>query len=93
VLPQLADQFAIGDRLAASGAGISLDDAAAQDDPRRLREALDAVVRDPSLARAAEGLRQSVAAMPSPAQVAADLGGLLEEHSPQAKELSHAPRR
>jgi glycosyltransferase len=93
VLPQLADQFAIGDRLAASGAGISLDDAAAQDDPRRLREALDAVVRDPSLARAAEGLRQSVAAMPSPAQVAADLGRLLEEHSPQAKELSHAPCR
>ncbi|MEU2283763.1 nucleotide disphospho-sugar-binding domain-containing protein [Streptomyces sp. NPDC013178] len=75
-LPQLADHFPLGDRLAATGAGLSLETAARQDDPRVVGEALDDLLSDPRYAESARGLAAEMAAMPSPAAVAADLEDL-----------------
>ncbi|AVH55991.1 MULTISPECIES: nucleotide disphospho-sugar-binding domain-containing protein [Streptomyces] len=72
-LPQLADHFPLGDRLAATGAGLSFDKAAEQDDPRLVAGALDALLSDPAYREAARRLAADMAAMPSPAAVAADL--------------------
>ncbi|MFA3879446.1 nucleotide disphospho-sugar-binding domain-containing protein [Streptomyces sp. MMCC 100] len=72
-LPQLADHFPLGDRLAATGAGLSFDTAAQQDDPRVVGEALDELLSDPRYAESARRLAAEMAAMPSPAAVAADL--------------------
>jgi UDP:flavonoid glycosyltransferase YjiC (YdhE family) len=72
-LPQLADHFPLGDRLTATGAGLSLDTAARQDDPRIVGEALDALLSDPRYADSARRLAAEMAAMPSPAAVTADL--------------------
>ncbi|MEU3984561.1 nucleotide disphospho-sugar-binding domain-containing protein [Streptomyces sp. NPDC026672] len=73
VLPQLADHFPLADRLAATGAGLSFDMAAQQDDPRIVGRALDELLSDPRHARSARRLAAEMAAMPSPAAVAADL--------------------
>lgn len=72
-LPQLADHFPLADRLAATGAGLSLDTAAQQDDPRLVGRALDELLSDPRHAGSARLLAAEMAAMPSPAAVAADL--------------------
>lgn len=79
VLPQVADQFAVGDRIEALGAGVSVDDAERQNDPAALHKALAAVLQTPSCAAAAEGLRQEMRQMPTPAQVALDLEQLLRQ--------------
>jgi UDP:flavonoid glycosyltransferase YjiC (YdhE family) len=73
VLPQLADQFGHGDRLAAVGAAVTLDTAETQDDPALLRDAAEAVVFEPGYRKAAGELAREIAAMPAPSQVAADL--------------------
>ncbi|WP_369358444.1 nucleotide disphospho-sugar-binding domain-containing protein [Streptomyces sp. cg2] len=73
VLPQMADCFAHGDRLAATGAGISFDTVTAQDDAGLLREALTQLLTDPRYAEAAGSLRTEMEGMPSPAQIASDL--------------------
>ncbi|MEZ3182536.1 DUF1205 domain-containing protein [Streptomyces pimonensis] len=72
-LPQLGDTFANSDRLAATGAGITLDTAQAQDDPARLREAVEQLLTDPGYAKTAGELRQEMADMPTPAEVVAVL--------------------
>ncbi|MFE9251666.1 nucleotide disphospho-sugar-binding domain-containing protein [Streptomyces sp. NPDC007088] len=73
VLPQLADHFPLGDRLAATGAGLSFDTPREQEDPRILGEALEALLTDPGHTRAARRLSAEMAAMPTPAAVAARL--------------------
>ncbi|MFF2924214.1 nucleotide disphospho-sugar-binding domain-containing protein [Streptomyces celluloflavus] len=78
VLPQLADQFAYGERLAAAGAAVILDGAAHQDDPVRLRAALESVVAEPGHRKAAEELRRAMGEMPAPSRVAADLEQLVQ---------------
>ncbi|MDX3229772.1 nucleotide disphospho-sugar-binding domain-containing protein [Streptomyces sp. ME19-01-6] len=84
VLPQLLDQFTVGDALAAAGAGISLDTAAAQDDPERVRAAVTALLTGDAHRRAAAELADEVRNMPSPAQVAADLEQLVATATGQA---------
>lgn len=76
VLPQLADQFAMGDRLADLGAGITFDKAAEQDDPQNLQDALSALLGEPAYRKAAEELAVQMAGMPPPSQVAEDLAKL-----------------
>ncbi|MFF4838308.1 nucleotide disphospho-sugar-binding domain-containing protein [Streptomyces sp. NPDC001315] len=76
VLPQLADQFAHADRLAAAGAAIALDSAETQNDPERLRDAVDDLLTAPAYAKAADGLARAMADMPSPSDVVADLENL-----------------
>ncbi|MFD7506303.1 nucleotide disphospho-sugar-binding domain-containing protein [Streptomyces sp. NPDC059850] len=73
VLPQMADCFAHGDRLAATGAGISFDTVTAQDDAGLLHEALTQLLTDSRYAEAAGVLRTEMECMPSPAQIASDL--------------------
>ncbi|MFJ9865380.1 nucleotide disphospho-sugar-binding domain-containing protein [Streptomyces sp. NPDC101165] len=73
VLPQLADQFWFGERVTEAGAGLSLHDPAEQDDPARVRAALQELLAEPRHAKAAEGLRAEMAGMPSPARVVRDL--------------------
>ncbi|MFE1360971.1 nucleotide disphospho-sugar-binding domain-containing protein [Streptomyces harbinensis] len=75
VLPQLADHFPLGDRLAATGAGLTFDTAAEQDDPQVIARALDELLSDPRYAAAARRLAAEMTAMPSPAAVAAGLPG------------------
>ncbi|MEU0916587.1 nucleotide disphospho-sugar-binding domain-containing protein [Streptomyces cyaneofuscatus] len=72
-LPQLADQFANADRLTATGAGLMLDTAAAQDDPAQVRAAVERLLSQPGLAAAAEGLRRETEAMPVTSRVVTDL--------------------
>jgi UDP:flavonoid glycosyltransferase YjiC (YdhE family) len=72
-LPQLADQFAHGDRLAASGAGITLDDAESQDDPQRLSESLTDLLSDPGYRTSAGELGRYMERMPTPSRVVSDL--------------------
>ncbi|MGX1273239.1 nucleotide disphospho-sugar-binding domain-containing protein [Streptomyces phaeoluteigriseus] len=73
VLPQLADHFPLADRLVATGAGLSFETPAEQDDPRVVGEALDELLSDPRHTASARRLAAEMAAMPSPAAVAADL--------------------
>ncbi|MFI9272593.1 nucleotide disphospho-sugar-binding domain-containing protein [Kitasatospora sp. NPDC052896] len=73
VLPQLADQFWFGERVAEVGAGLALDDPAEQDDPARVREAVRELLAEPHYGKAAGELRAEMAAMPSPARVVRDL--------------------
>jgi UDP:flavonoid glycosyltransferase YjiC (YdhE family) len=73
VLPQLGDQFAAGDALARTGAGITITDPAEQENPDRLREALTGLVFSPSYADSAAKLREENAQLPTPAQVVSEL--------------------
>ncbi|MEU2582961.1 nucleotide disphospho-sugar-binding domain-containing protein [Streptomyces avermitilis] len=77
VLPQLADQFWHGDRLVEAGAAICLDDADRQNDAGELSAALATLLADPGYAKAAGELRREMAAMPTPADVVADLEHLV----------------
>jgi UDP:flavonoid glycosyltransferase YjiC (YdhE family) len=73
VLPQLADQFAHGDQIAAVGAGLSFDDATRQDDDDLLHKSLTALVSEPGYTAAAVAIRDEMAAMPAPARIVMDL--------------------
>ncbi|MEV0526108.1 nucleotide disphospho-sugar-binding domain-containing protein [Streptomyces sp. NPDC050439] len=76
VLPQIADHFGCGDRLAGRGAAVSLETAESQDSPKQLRDALTELLDDPRYAAAAGRLRAEMLLMPSPAAVVADLENL-----------------
>ncbi len=71
-LPQAADNFTIGDRLAGAGAAAVLPPA--QVSPTTVRDALHAVLSEASYAESARQLAAEIAAMPGPAEVAASLG-------------------
>ncbi|MEQ4303839.1 nucleotide disphospho-sugar-binding domain-containing protein [Plantactinospora sp. B6F1] len=86
VLPQISDQFAAGDRLAARGAAIAIDDAARQNDPAALRAALAALLEDDSYAKAARELGREMRDQPTPARIAADLERLARNR-PNKEEL------
>lgn len=81
-LPQMADCFAHGERLAACGAGISLATVAEQDDPAVLRASLSLLLDDPSYAAGASRLRAEMERMPSPAEVVPELERLAGKASP-----------
>lgn len=83
VLPQLADQFGHGDRVAGRGNGISFATVAEQDDTDLLRRSLTALLDEPGYRAAAAGLAAEMHRMPAPAAVAHDLAGLARR-----KELS-----
>ena len=70
-LPRGADQFANADRIRAVGAGIRLlpDELS----PASLRTALRAVLYDDVYVQSAQALQAEIAAMPSPAEVLAEL--------------------
>jgi UDP:flavonoid glycosyltransferase YjiC (YdhE family) len=76
VMPQLADQFAGGDLLAATDAAISLGTAQEQNDPAAVAAAVHTLLTDQRHAKGAAELGQAVAAMPSPAAVVRDLEDL-----------------
>ncbi|MBW5425189.1 DUF1205 domain-containing protein [Streptomyces sp. BG9H] len=67
VLPGLSDTFTVADRVVASGAGLSLDTADAQNDPAAVGAAVRRVLDDPSFAARAAELAESVRKMPAPA--------------------------
>lgn len=67
VLPQIADAFAYADRLPTTGAGMSVDTVAQQNDPDYLHKSLEALLGDPSYREGAERLRRDIDAMPPPA--------------------------
>ncbi|MEU3702858.1 nucleotide disphospho-sugar-binding domain-containing protein [Streptomyces anulatus] len=81
-LPQMADCFAHGERLAACGAGVSLATVAEQDDPAVLRASLSLLLDDPSYAAGASRLRADMERMPSPAEVVPALERLAGKASP-----------
>ncbi|MCV2458488.1 DUF1205 domain-containing protein [Streptomyces sp. ICN988] len=72
-LPQIVDQFASAELLAAAGAARVLGEAAPQNDPGRVREAVLDVLDDTRHLKSARELRDDMAAMPSPARVVEDL--------------------
>ncbi|GAA2457853.1 nucleotide disphospho-sugar-binding domain-containing protein [Streptomyces mauvecolor] len=76
VLPQLADQFAGGELLAATDAAISLGTADEQNDPAIFADALSTLLGGERYTKGATELARSVAAMPSPAAVVRDLENL-----------------
>lgn len=76
VLPQIFDQFDYGQRLAAAGAGITVEDAAGQADVGRLREAVRSLLDDPGYTDAAERLRAEMDAAPPVSSLVADLESL-----------------
>ncbi len=67
VLPQLDEKFIAGDRVAAAGAGISLDTAELQNDDAQLAYATTALLTEPRYREGARRLRAEVEAMPTPA--------------------------
>jgi UDP:flavonoid glycosyltransferase YjiC (YdhE family) len=78
VLPQMAETAVTGERLAATGAGITVDDAEGQGDQRTLRDALEALLDDSTYAKAGRRLAEEMAAMPSPSAVVARLEAIAE---------------
>ncbi|MFJ2114498.1 MULTISPECIES: nucleotide disphospho-sugar-binding domain-containing protein [unclassified Streptomyces] len=82
-LPQIADGFACGDRLASVGAGISIEDPGLQDDPLQVRKAVETLLNDPSFRQAARGLRRAAAELPSPAAVVGRLERAVRTHTPR----------
>jgi UDP:flavonoid glycosyltransferase YjiC (YdhE family) len=79
VLPQMFDQFDYGQRLAAAGAGITVDDAAGQSDVDGLRAAVLDLLDDPRYADAAGRLRAEMAAAPPVTALVPDLVALCEK--------------
>ncbi|MFJ9863610.1 nucleotide disphospho-sugar-binding domain-containing protein [Streptomyces sp. NPDC101165] len=73
VLPQLVDQFASAELLAAAGAARVLGEAEPQNDPALVRAAVTDVLTDDRYRKSARELRDDMAAMPSPAEIVADL--------------------
>jgi hypothetical protein len=76
VLPQYADAFDTADRIEACGIGVRLDDAALQDDPGQIAEAVRAVLSEPRYGAAARELRTAITRMPSPADLVPSLHAL-----------------
>ncbi|MFE4372823.1 glycosyltransferase [Streptomyces sp. NPDC056835] len=71
IAPQGADQFIQADRVAAAGAGLDLPQGTAT--PEGVAKAASAVLADQGFRAAARTVADQIAAMPSPAEVAATL--------------------
>ncbi|MFE2033370.1 glycosyltransferase [Streptomyces scopuliridis] len=71
IAPQGADQFVQADRVAAAGAGLGLPQGTAT--PEGVAKAASAVLADQGFRAAARTVADQIAAMPSPAEVAATL--------------------
>ncbi|MEU9100213.1 glycosyltransferase [Streptomyces sp. NPDC048361] len=67
VLPQLDETFLAGDKVAAAGAGITLDSAELQNSGPQLTDAVRRLLSEHAFRPGAERLRDEVRAMPSPA--------------------------
>ncbi|WP_030668694.1 nucleotide disphospho-sugar-binding domain-containing protein [Streptomyces rimosus] len=80
VLPQVMEEFATGDAVAAAGAGIILDSAAAQDDPARIGSGLRRLLGEPGFGAAAGRLARQAAAMPAPDRLVAEVHQLATTH-------------
>jgi UDP:flavonoid glycosyltransferase YjiC (YdhE family) len=72
VLPQFFDQFDYGRQLAEAGAGITIADAAGQDDVDGIRAAISKLLDDPGYASAAAKLRAEIEAA-TPADAVVDI--------------------
>ncbi|MFJ5233538.1 nucleotide disphospho-sugar-binding domain-containing protein [Kitasatospora sp. NPDC088391] len=68
VLPGHLDTFVVGDRITACGAGLSLDEAAQQNDAEAVHKALRTLLTDPQYAAGAAALRDGMATQPTPAE-------------------------
>lgn len=73
VLPQLDETFLAGDKVAAAGAGITLDTAERQNDPARLTSAVRALLVEPEYRAGAALVRKQIEAMPAASEVALHL--------------------
>ncbi|WP_329465232.1 nucleotide disphospho-sugar-binding domain-containing protein [Streptomyces sp. NBC_01431] len=73
VLPQLGEAFVAGDRIAAAGAGLTLDSAELQNDGAGLVSAVRTLLEEPGHRAGAAHLREQIEAMPSAGEVAAEL--------------------
>jgi UDP:flavonoid glycosyltransferase YjiC (YdhE family) len=69
VLPQTLDCFVVGDRIAACGAGITIEDAADQNSPTMIRDAVMNLLTGPGYRKGACELQDAMAAMPAPAEL------------------------
>lgn len=74
VLPQMCDQFSIAERLTAAGVARSV--AFADRSPEAVRAAVRALLADTAVTRRAGRVRDEIAALPAPPDVAATLTGL-----------------
>src|SRR5919108_457666 len=72
VLPQAADQFL--NATAAAQAGVAREIPPGEITAKRVREELERVLNDPALAAAARAMRAEIVAMPSPGDVADEMG-------------------
>ncbi|GAA4000387.1 DUF1205 domain-containing protein [Streptomyces marokkonensis] len=72
-LPQWSDQFALGEQLQKSGAGLTLDDTTRQDDPTLIHNSVQQLLDQPRFRTAAEKLGQEITTMPTPAETAEHL--------------------
>jgi UDP:flavonoid glycosyltransferase YjiC (YdhE family) len=73
VLPQILDCFAVGDRVAACGSGVSIDDAASQNSPAVIRDALADLLTSPGYAGSAGKVRDTMQRMPAPSDLVPSL--------------------
>jgi UDP:flavonoid glycosyltransferase YjiC (YdhE family) len=75
VVPQGADQFIQAERVAATGAGLALPPG--QADPAQVTDAVRRLLDEPMFAATAARIRDEIAAMPTPAEVAGVLTAAL----------------
>ncbi|MFD0689943.1 nucleotide disphospho-sugar-binding domain-containing protein [Actinomadura fibrosa] len=78
VLPGWGDGFALGERLAAVGAGRSIGRVVGQNNARAIGEAVTALLDDPAYRTAARRLADEVAGLPTPAQLVPELEKLTD---------------
>jgi UDP:flavonoid glycosyltransferase YjiC (YdhE family) len=76
LLPQMMDEHVRCERVAGAGAGITIGDAAGQNDPARVRDALHELLVDDAYGRAARDAQDELDALPSPADIALRLENL-----------------
>ncbi|TVZ80510.1 glycosyltransferase [Streptomyces sp. BK340] len=76
ILPQWTGHFETGSRLAELGAGRTLENAADQDNPLLVREAVLALLEEDGYRKAAMGLADSMKSLPTPAELVPDLEAL-----------------
>jgi L-demethylnoviosyl transferase len=80
VLPQMCDQFSIAARLTEAGVARSV--AFTDRSPDAVRAAVRALLADTAVTRRAGRVRDEIAAMPAPPEVAATLAGLTQRARP-----------
>ncbi|UKY51764.1 glycosyltransferase [Streptomyces inhibens] len=85
MLPQMMDEHVRCERIEASGAGLMLGDAAAQNSPATLRAAIESLLGDDRFRKAAVTARDEAEKLPSPAQVAQMLENIAAPHGRRAR--------